>query len=173
MTYEIYDNFLDPGTFANLQSIMLGESFPWYYNDYIVRKGDSVEEPSMNIYNLQFTHIFYQNHKPRSPHFDLMLPIIEKINPYALIRIKANFGPSTPERVVSGFHVDYPSDAPNLKTAVFYLNDNNGGTLFKGGEEVASFENRLVVFDNNMLHSGVSCTDTKFRSLINFCYFEQ
>lgn len=172
MNYKVYDNFLDPGTFDDIQKSILGPHFPWYYNNQIVRPGQGLENPLQEIYNFQFTHTFYKNYKPNSEHFALMQPILNKINPYALLRIKANMGPATPERIVSGMHVDYPSEAPNLKTAVFYLNDNNGGTLFENGKEIASYANRLVVFDNNLLHSGVSCTDTKFRSLINFCYFE-
>jgi hypothetical protein len=175
MNYEIYDNFLDPATFSHLQNTMFSQDFPWFYNDYIAYPHSipkTEDGKDMNFYNLQFTHIFYQNHKPNSDQFDLIKPILDKINPYAIMRIKANMGPGTPERIISGMHVDYPIDDPNLKTAVFYLNDNNGSTMFENGEEVYSYANRLVVFDNNLIHSGVSCTDTKFRSLINFCYFK-
>ena len=172
MNYEVYDNFLDPEIFSNMQDIMLSSDFPWFYNHYIVSKNIKMDDPSMELYNLQFVHTFYRDNGPSSQHFNLVLPILEKMNPLSLLRIKANMGPATSTRIVSGLHTDYPSTIPNLKTAVFYLNDNNGATLFENGEEVASVANRLVVFDNNIKHSGVSCTDTKVRSVINFCYFD-
>jgi hypothetical protein len=172
MNYQIHDNFLDKETFINIQNTMIGPNFPWFYNNFIASKNIKMADSETELHNLQFTHTFYSNHLPSSPYFDLILPIVNKINPSAIMRIKANLGPATPTRIVSGFHIDFPDKPKNLKTAVFYLNNNNGATVFEDGQEVTSVENRLVVFDNDLRHSGVSCTDTKVRSVINFCYFE-
>ena len=58
------------------------------------------------------------------------------------------------------------------KSAVFYLNSNNGYTLFEDGTKVESVAGRLLVFDPHMAHTGSSSTDTKNRVVINFNYFE-
>jgi len=55
-------------------------------------------------------------------------------------------------------------------TSIFYVNTNNGCTVFEDGTEVKSVGNRLVTFPGNTLHTGRNCTDEKCRVLINFNY---
>jgi hypothetical protein len=50
------------------------------------------------------------------------------------------------------------------------MNTNNGKTIFKNGKQINSIENRIVIFDSNLQHTGTSHTDTKRRVLINFNY---
>ena len=57
-------------------------------------------------------------------------------------------------------------------TAVFYVNTNNGYTIFESGEKVSSVENRMVIFDSNILHTGTTCTDERVRCVLNFNYYE-
>ena len=59
----------------------------------------------------------------------------------------------------------------NLTTAIFYMNTNNGYTLLETEEKIESVENRLVVFPCDMLHTGVSQTDTKIRVTLNLNFF--
>jgi hypothetical protein len=163
MKYKIIDNFLDDASFKNIKSQMLGSYFPWFYNDM---KTDYLE----SLYNFQFTHVFYDNYKPNSNMFDLLTPLIQKIKPSALIRIKANLTPVTDNVIVYDYHVDY--NDINCKTAIFYLNTNNGSTIFKNGTKINSLENRFVCFDSELLHTGTSCTDEKIRCVININYYE-
>ena len=58
--------------------------------------------------------------------------------------------------------------------AVIYVNTNNGYTEFKDGEEVRKVEsvaNRMVFFDAELSHRGVSSTDSRYRCVINFNWF--
>ena len=66
----------------------------------------------------------------------------------------------------AGYHID----TLNKKTAILYVNTNNGGTKFKNGKFVKSLENRVVVFDSNMEHTGVTCTNQQRRIVVNFNY---
>ena len=66
----------------------------------------------------------------------------------------------------SGWH----HDLDNMTTAVLYMNTCNGWTQFKKGGKVKSVANRMVIFDNNLLHAGVTCTDEKRRIVVNFNY---
>ena len=68
-------------------------------------------------------------------------------------------------------HVD--TNLENIKTAVFYCNDNNGYTFFQNGKKVSSKANRIVIFDGHQKHCGVDCTDENVRVVINFNYFEK
>jgi hypothetical protein len=36
------------------------------------------------------------------------------------------------------------------------------------GDKIESIENRLILFPNDLLHTGITQTDTKVRVLINF-----
>ena len=81
-------------------------------------------------------------------------------------RIKANMGPRTHEIRRNKFHIDFP----NIITAVYYINTNNGWTEFKNGDKVESVANRIIIFDSDTIHTGTTCTDEKVRVLINFNY---
>ena len=55
-------------------------------------------------------------------------------------------------------------------TSIFFINTNNGYTMFETGKKVPSVENRLVTFPNNLMHTGISQTDTKSRVTLNLNY---
>tara|TARA_B100000424_G_C22751246_1_gene405913 strand:- start:64 stop:657 length:594 start_codon:yes stop_codon:yes gene_type:complete len=83
------------------------------------------------------------------------------------------------ENYVGRFHNDYgKEDSPwlheNCKTAVYYLNTNNGGTKFhdKDGPFVQSKANTLVKFPTSYQHAGVWCTNAKLRYALNMNYEE-
>lgn len=162
MKLTVIDNFLDNKDFEDLKSTMLGTYFPWFFNEM---KTDFLDSK----YNFQFTHLFYDNLKPNSSYFNILTPLVYKLNPAALVRIKANLTPITDQKVIYDYHVDYTDI--KCKTAIYYLNSNNGKTLFDDGSSIDSVENRLIYFDSNLLHTGTSCTDEKVRCVINLNYF--
>lgn len=165
MKPEIFDNFLTPPQFRKISNIMLGQEFPWVFSP---GKSSAEEEKDQTIF--QFVHMFYDNYNWTSRYAEMVNPIIETINPAALIRIKANLTTITHARKEYSFHRDM-----NLllksKTAVYYVNTNDGVTLFSTGEEVKSVANRLVIFDSDNLHTGTTSTDTSARVVINFNFF--
>jgi hypothetical protein len=168
MKYKIIDNFLPIDVFENIKQKMLGANFPWFYNSFIVT---STEERTIKKqFDYQFTHNFYRDYQTTSDWFQLLEPLILKINPAAIIRIKANLNPSTEERVIHQYHLDH--EQFDGKVAVFYINTNNGVTMFKDGTVIESVENRLAVFDPDILHTGTSCTDQQVRCLINIMFYQ-
>tara|TARA_B000000557_G_C20776603_1_gene444486 strand:- start:1012 stop:1383 length:372 start_codon:yes stop_codon:yes gene_type:complete len=107
-----------------------------------------------------------------------MLPIIARCRVLAIHRIKANLETySGSEPYESEYHVDWENEEnikSNMQAAIYYVNTNNGYTDFKDGEEVRKVEsvaNRMVFFDAELPHRGVSSTDTRYRSVINFNWF--
>ena len=161
---KIIDNFLDNYLFEVLQSTILGENFAWYYNDQIVKEGDG---------GFQFKNTLYNINPPfngfKSPHFPLVEPCILLLGVQKLIRIKANLRPRTFFNRGSEYHTDFPHLQPH-KTGIFYINTCNGYTKFKGGGKVKSVANRIVIFNSNLKHQAVTCTDEKRRVVINFNY---
>lgn len=168
MSYQIIDNFLDQDTFLKIKKEIYGPNLPWFHNEFLVYEDEKQEN---NTWNWQLTHTFYNNNIPRSEKFYLLEPLLVKLNPAAIMKIKANLMPRTNEIIVHKFHTDITSWTAG-KTAVFYINSNNGYTLFENGDRVESIENRMLVFDTDMMHTGTSCTNARNRCVINFNYYE-
>ena len=155
MKTQVLDDFLDQKLFDQLEEQMMGMFFPWNYNEGIVLPDDG---------KYQFTHCFYQEYEPRSQYWSLVQPVFKDLNASSIIRCKANLKTKTTEPVVNDYHTDFP----NCITAILYMNTNNGCTIFRDGTKIHSKSNRLVVFDSNLQHAGVTCTDVNRRVVINF-----
>jgi len=169
MYYEIIDNFLTIEEHSYIKEIMMGANFPWFFS--FDKSSDGIEMKDSDIYCFQFTHSFYNYYNVRSMYFeDLINPFIYRLEPFAFIRIKANLTPPTHEIKKYGWHKDTGDN--QCITAVYYVNSNNGKTLFKNGLEVESVANRIVLFDSQLEHMGTSCTNEKFRCVINFNFIK-
>lgn len=159
----IKDNFLNEEDFKTLQKDIMSTYFPWFFNDYIVfDKEEHLKD------NFQFTHTFVLDNNKRSSLFHLLTPLINKISPNNLLRVKANLGTRNEQHIEHDYHTDF--DEPDVTTGIFYINTNNGYTRFKDGKKIESVANRYVKFNGSKLHSGVSQTDTKSRIVLNFNY---
>ena len=155
---EIVDNFLDPEEFKKLQHVVLGQEFDWYYN-----KGICYEDDGLS----QFTHTILDGFKDRKSNtFPYFKPIFNKLGG-EFFRVKANLTSRTEQHVNTGFHTDFTSDEFLGKTAVFYMNTNNGYTEFMAGAVVNSIANRMLIFDSESVHAGVTSTDNNQRVTIN------
>jgi hypothetical protein len=162
--YRIMDNFLDKNIFLNIKNIMENDEFPWFF----VKKIN--ENHDINDLTSYFVHMFFleSNENSRiSNYFNLIVPIITKINMLKLIRIKGNVYLNTETKIIHEKHVDY--NYPH-KGAIYYINTNNGKTILNNNLEIDSIENRLLIFNPNIPHSSTSTTDSKFRMNINFNY---
>jgi hypothetical protein len=166
---QIIDNFLDPYELEVIQRTMgIDGKFPWF-TSYIVPPEDQIECNPLD--NWQLGHTFFEVHAGARKPLDLIDPIIRRLTPNILIRIKANLNPRTENIVLHSYHIDPPNDhvLPLVKTAVFYVNTNNGYTIFENdGQKVESVANRIVIFPASESHSGTSCTDQPYRCVINF-----
>lgn len=163
--FTVLNDVLPEEELRQMQHTMItGSMFPWYYNANVNYDDDPKEY-------FQFTHNFYANFSPSSDFFPAITKLISILEPRSLLRIKANLLTITPTIVEHGFHYDNPERNTGMKIAIFYLNTNNGYTKFEDGRKVESVENRLVIFDGDLLHSGSTCTDQNTRVVINFNYF--
>ena len=156
---KVIENFLPYYQFNKLESFLMGDDFPWFYNDGIVSWDDG---------RYQFIHGFYKD-SWKSDNLSLLDLALQKLDVKKLYRIKANLNPRTLFNVKTGYHVDEAKVGLH-KTAVYYINTNNGGTQFKKGKKIKSLANTMVIFDSHLLHAGITCTDEKRRVVINFNY---
>lgn len=158
---KIIDNFLTEEEHSRIYHFMLGSDFPWYINNIVKDLEDDLD-------GKEFSHLFYTENGINSGAWDLIVPIINKINPSQIFRIRAALMPHKNEQKENGWHVDFKF---RCTTAIYYVNSNNGCTKFKDGTIVDSVANRFVYFDSQLEHTGTHATDSQFRCLINFNYF--
>jgi len=164
---KIIPNFLNSRDFLNIKKTLLSTNFAWYYHSLVLLPdGKDIQYSDVDF---QFVHSFYLNYSSNSPYMELLNPVLQKLNPIALVKIKANLITRTNEIVEHGMH----TDIPNVKctTSILYINTCDGYTKFETGEKVFSEENKLVTFPSNLKHTGTTCTDQKCRVVINLNYF--
>lgn len=184
------ENALPPLVFEEIQNYILGHDIPWYYYEDVTypkeltfNEGNSdkkileqtkkiiaqgVDEELAN-YNYFLSHMVYFDCRIYSPKvFDVLQPLVSLLNPRALIRIKINNYPQTPKII---HHQDHVDGNYEHKGALFYVNTNNGMTVFEKKTEVASVENKLVLFNSSKLHRSTTSSDTNRRITIAINYF--
>ena len=167
---KVIDNFLTKEEHQKIYKELNGDTgfFPWYYTDWVNDEKDPKE-------NFQFCHQFF-HYLPKiqiSQHYYLVEPIIHKLKMTAIMKIKANLLLKTKKQVAFPYHTDFPWKH-KWWTAIYYVNSNNGKTLFeKNKKNVTSKENRLMIFDGRLKHTGTTPTDSKKRVVINFNFFSE
>ena len=169
---KIKENFLPKNIFKQVHDKLFSETFSWYLAHDVVSYDAKWSATCEDIYNWQLIHNFYESPATFSQEINNMNPVMKIIGPRLLIRIKANLTPRADKIVEHGFHRDVEPPIPNAITSVLYLNTNNGYTAFEDGTKVPSVANTFVSFPSNMKHTGSTCTDVKFRGLINFNYIK-
>jgi hypothetical protein len=180
MKIRIVDDFLPRGDYLQIKEHLIDKpDIPYSFYEGKVYGKDA----NKNLQDSHMCHAFYHlNRFPHEPvttqYLGLMLPIIARCRVLAIHRIKANLETySGSEPYESEYHVDWENEEnikSNMQAAIYYVNTNNGYTNFKDGEEVRKVEsvaNRMVFFDAELSHRGVSSTDTRYRSVINFNWF--
>ena len=160
---KIIDDFLPTSDFEIVRDYLLSDSFTWNLSNSIAEKKEGIDQ-------YQFFHTFFDVTRPSLQNYsNFLTPLLNKLQPKYLLRIKANLRPRTTQGVLSPYHVDLES---NQQTAIFYLNTNNGYTKFQDNdyEDVPSVANRLLTFYGGLKHCGSSATDSNYRIVLNINY---
>ena len=175
---KIIDNFLPKEIFDKIQKNFLGIEFPWFWCTQVVYDNECICE---ELDNFQMVHVLSINDEYRvEKNREYLEPLIGAITNYELkntqnnfyskiflLRAKINLNQKTHKIIKSGFHIDTQVES---KTAIYYLNSNDGFTEFEDGRIVESVENRIVIFDSKIRHTGTSCTNQKRRIVLNLNY---
>lgn len=150
----VFDNFLDKNEFNLIKQDIIDnkKNFPWFINE-------------INN-NLHFIHTFYNEDGTNSKFFYMLHPIIHRLTAKKFFRIKASLDPATEDHKVYSSHVDIK----DCITGIYYINSNNGYTIFKDDDKIDSVENRMLLFNSNQEYSQISCTDEKAKYYIKFEY---
>ena len=166
---KVIDNVVGKNDLINMVNrFITTPSVPYYLTNNAAGTGHAD-----NLDSWQFVHNVMQDTNILDEKSFLTLrPLLKVIDPYVIIRLKINITHRTSEVVENGVHTDsqVPPDGVNVKSSVFYLNTNDGYTSFETGEKVESLENRLVLFDALEKHAGSTCTNAKYRAVVNCVY---
>tara|TARA_R100000963_G_C4579945_1_gene61349 strand:- start:45 stop:524 length:480 start_codon:yes stop_codon:yes gene_type:complete len=155
---KVVNNFLGKEYFSPIDKLLISPHFAWFATDGVTKDYDG---------GFFLVHILFFDGKINSDFFHtIMQPIIDKLKIKKLIRAKVNLYPATYKKEEHGYHVDFPE---KHRVALFYLNTNNGKTLFKN-KAIKAVKNRLVLFDGDKEHASTSCTDQPYRITLNINY---
>ena len=169
---KVIDDFLNEEDFKKLEKIFCPR-IPWEFSD-VISDERLMCDPK---YNFQYVHTIFHKEKLLSNFYDYTVPFLNKIDARALVRVKINSVCRQEEIIVHGFHTDieykeyHPTGLDGMRTAILYLNTNNGFTFFENGTKVESVANRCVLFPAHYKHSGSTCTDVHRRLALNVVYF--
>tara|TARA_B000000557_G_scaffold264465_1_gene269924 strand:- start:248 stop:856 length:609 start_codon:yes stop_codon:yes gene_type:complete len=156
---KVTDNFLTEEEFKNINLIYDPKFIPWSFQSVV----HDTEFIGDIIDNWQLSYMIL----PDCIFYNCLMPLFDKMDMDVHFRVKLNLNPKAPAIREHGYHIDIPVPS---KTAIFYLNTNNGYTKFETGEKVESVANRLVTFPSNLKHTGTTCTDVKGRLVLNVNY---
>lgn len=159
MEHRVVDNFLPEADFKKIQEAIMDNYFPWFLG-----KGVGYIGETSDVY---FTHTFYDNGAPNSDRLQLLDPILMRLSPKEIIRIRANLYTKKECLIEHGRHVDREF---SHKAFILYINTNNGFTRMPCGRIVDSVANRGVFFDGGKAHNSTNCTDELVRINLSFNY---
>ena len=172
---KIIDNYLSKREHQSILKFVFSSEMTWNYGNVLpVEESEndlySLSEKTPSKYNFQNYHIIYDRVLYTQFYKEIAGPVLGKLNPDALVKVKLNLTHCSETVMEHGFHCD--NNYKNCKTAIYYLNDNDGYTIFENGEKVESISNRLVMFPTYMKHSGTTCTNSNARIVLNINYFK-
>jgi len=162
--FKVKDNFLSKKEFNELYNSIfdIENQFPWFWFDF----KEQTKNYKNDLTQYQCCHVFYNLGVSQSHHYSIINSLLKKLKFKYLIKAKINLNPYSEKLSKGYFHIDQP----HCTTAIFYLNTNNGYTLFENNKKIDSKENRIVIFNSNLKHTGTNTTNKKFRSVINLNY---
>ena len=164
MKPEIFKGILDKEDFEKIKIFFMDINTAWFYQPKMITKSSNEDRGF-------FSHALFHDNHITSDAYQIMHPILEKLNAGPLINIRANLNIKSDKQYFSEFHNDYTYD--EALTAIYYLNKNNGYTEFddESKTKVYSEPNKIVVFNCKLKHRMVSQTDVNRRILININFF--
>ena len=160
---EVIDNYLPLDDYRELFMFVAGQDYTWQFT----LKGDPAQYEDQSD-NWQFVHPLYYDFKPVCDDAHIVGKIIRRLDPFALTRMKINCTPKADSIREFDMHTDEENHIGN--TAIYYLNTNNGYTIFEDGTKVESVGNRIVIFPGSMKHAGTTCTNDCRRLVLNINY---
>ena len=149
--YNIINNFIEPVLFSSIRDTLTGDTFFWFYNDFVnYRPCDGYKFTNEIIKDSNLTNTIFINY------LNMVKPVLEKITHQKLHSVRFNLFTKTPEsqKYLINNH------KPNTKVAILFANNTNGGIEIDNAF-IKSTENQLVSFNSNTEYKIVTPTTNK------------
>ena len=149
--FNIVDNLIDPVLFSSIRDTLTGDTFFWFYNDFVnYRPCKGYKFSNEIIKDSNLTSRIFINY------LQMIRPALEKISHKKLHSVKFNLFTKTlkPQKYLINHH------KLNTKVAILFANNTNGGIEIDN-TFIKSTENQLVSFDSNIEYKVVTPTDLK------------
>ncbi len=191
MTVESFDKYLGEDSQIKLNQVLNRDTFTWSWSSVY----DANEDGTLKLFdnyprdkkyeltcdpldNRRLVHTFYHYRSwtkeslEGSPHFEGIQTFLEKLDPKSLVRVRAVLDVRKPSVVEHGFYTYYDAAPYNgLKTAILFMNTNDGYIKIEDGTKIDCLYNRLVVFPANMSYTTTSCSNQPESIFIEVNYF--
>lgn len=173
----VVDNFLPTDLFKHIETCVLSDK-NWEITRGVAYKDEdsSIDKGDPRyLQNIQTVNVVYNRDRVQNDFLiDVVQPVLNKLKVVHLIRIKFNitYAVSSQDNDLF-YHRDLDEDVycKGMKIAVLNFTDCDGGTIFKENKAfVQSAANRAIVFNADEEHSGVHCTDERYRLVMNVVY---
>tara|TARA_R100000426_G_scaffold86613_1_gene68497 strand:- start:116 stop:601 length:486 start_codon:yes stop_codon:yes gene_type:complete len=151
MKYKIEDNFIDPILFSSIRDTLTGNTFFWFYNDFVnYGPCDGYKFTNEIVKDSNLTNYYFLNY------LNMMKPVLEKISHKKLHSVRFNLFVKTlkPEKYIINNH------KKNTKVSILFANNTDGGIEIDNAF-IKSTENQLISFDSNVEYKVVTQTDLK------------
>ena len=160
MKYKIEDNFIDPILFSSIRDTLTGNTFFWFYNDFVnYGPCDGYKFTNEIVKDSNLTNYYFLNY------LNMMKPVLEKISHKKLHSVRFNLFLKTlkPEKYIINNH------KKNTKVSILFANNTDGGIEIDNAF-IKSTENQLISFDSNVEYKVVTPTDLKIftYAIINY-----
>ena len=151
MKYKIEDNFIDSVLFSSIRDTLTGNTFFWFYNDFVnYGPCDGYKFTNEIVKDSNLSHSFFINY------LNMIKPVLEKIPHKKLHSVRFNLFLKTlkPEKYIINNH------KKNTKVSILFANNTDGGIEIDNAF-IKSTENQLISFDSNIEYKVVTPTDLK------------
>ena len=160
LKHKIINNLIDPVLFSSIRDTLTGDTFFWFYNDFVnYRPCEGYKFSNEIIKDSNLTHRVFINY------LHMIKPALEKIPHKKLHSVRFNLFTQTlkPQKYLINHH------KPNTKVAILFANNTDGGIEIDD-TFIKSTENQLVSFDSNIGYKVVTPTNLKIftYAIINY-----
>jgi len=160
ITHNIINNLIDPVLFSSIKDTLTGETFFWFYNDFVNYKPcDGYKFTNEIIKNSNLSHSFFINY------LNMVKPVLEKIPHKKLHSVRFNLFTKTlePQKYLINHH------KPDTKVSILFVNNTDGGIEIDNSF-IKSTENQLVSFDSDVEYKVITPTTNKIFTYIVINY---
>ena len=151
LKHNIINNLIDPVLFSSIRDTLTGDTFFWFYNDYVnYRPCDGYKFTNEIVKDSNLSHSFCVNY------LNMVKPVLEKITHKKLHSVRFNLFTKTlePQKYLINHH------KPNTKVAILFANNTDGGIEIDN-TFIKSTENQLVSFDSDVKYKVITPTTNK------------